>query len=107
MATVAVIGGSLVERGGHNALEAAAWGVPVVTGPYMYNFVEISALLTAAGAMIMLDDPQQLAPCLIALLGDAQRCREMGTAGQQVVAANRGAREQLMALVAKNLGNAG
>ena len=107
VATVAVIGGSLVERGGHNALEAAAWGVPVVTGPYMYNFVEISALLTAAGAMIMLDDPQQLAPCLIALLGDSQRLREMGAAGQQVVADNRGAREQLMALVAKNLGNAG
>ena len=107
VATVAVIGGSLVERGGHNALEAAAWGVPVVTGPSMYNFVEISALLTAAGAMIMLDEPQQLAPCLIALLGDSQRLREMGAAGQQVVADNRGAREQLMALVAKNLGNAG
>ena len=107
VATVAVIGGSLVDRGGHNVLEAAAWGVPVVTGPSMYNFVEISKLLTAAGAMIMLDDPRQLAPCLIALLGDAQRCREMGAAGQQVVADNRGAKERLMALVARNLDNAG
>jgi len=78
-----------------------------VTGPSMYNFVEISKLLTGAGAMIMLDDPRQLAPCLIALLGDAQRCREMGAAGQQVVADNRGAKERLMALVAKNLDNAG
>jgi len=105
VASVALIGGSLVERGGHNVLEPAAWGVPVVTGPSMFNFVEISALLTGAGAMIMLDDPRELAPCLITLLGDAGRCRRMGAAGQRVVADNRGAKEQLLALVAQELGD--
>ncbi len=102
-ATVAVIGGSLVEHGGHNALEAAAWGIPVVTGPYMFNFAEISALLTEAGGMIMLDDPSRLGECLVELLRDPQRCREMGAAGQQVVADNRGARQRLLDLVALQL----
>jgi 3-deoxy-D-manno-octulosonic-acid transferase len=102
-ATVAVIGGSLVERGGHNVLEPAAWGVPVVTGPYMHNFAEISDLLTAAGAMIRLAQPVQLSQCLLQLLADPRRCHQMGMAGQQVVADNRGARERLLMLVAQLL----
>ncbi len=102
-ATVAVIGGSLVEHGGHNVLEPAAWGVPVVTGPYMFNFAEVSELLVAAGGMIRLDDPAQLGGCLQALLGDPQRRLEMGAAGQQVVADNRGARKRLLELVAGHM----
>lgn len=103
---VAVIGGSLVPHGGHNVLEAAAWGVPVVTGPYMFNFEEISGLLVAAGAMIRLTDPAGLSACLQALLADAPRRRAMGAAGQRVVADNRGARKRLLALVAENLAKA-
>ncbi len=104
-ASVAVIGGSLVEHGGHNALEAAAWGVPVVTGPHMFNFTEISELLVAAGAMVMLSDPAQLGDCLLELLGDRERREAMGSAGQQVVADNRGARGKLLALVARCIGD--
>ena len=102
-ATVAVVGGSLVEHGGHNVLEAAAWGVPVVTGPYMTNFATVSDLLTAAGAMIMLEDPDRLGACLLDLLEDSGRCQQMGAAGQQVVADNRGARRRLLALVEERL----
>ncbi|MBN7799044.1 lipid IV(A) 3-deoxy-D-manno-octulosonic acid transferase [Parahaliea mediterranea] len=102
-ASVAVIGGSLVEHGGHNALEAAAWGVPVVTGPHMFNFEEISALLVTAGAMIRLQQPAALADTLRELLADAPRRRGMGEAGLRVVADNRGARERLLALVAEQL----
>lgn len=98
-ATIAVIGGSLVEHGGHNALEASAWGVPVVTGPYMFNFTEISDLLTAAGAMIKLADPSELGASLDALLSDEQRRSAMGAAGREVVADNRGARQRLLALI--------
>ncbi len=54
VATVAVIGGSFIEHGGQNVLEAAAWGVPVVSGPHMFNFAEITELLVSAGAMIRL-----------------------------------------------------
>jgi 3-deoxy-D-manno-octulosonic-acid transferase len=97
-ARVAVIGGSLIEHGGHNALEASAWGVPVVTGPHMFNFIEISDLLVAAGAMAMLEDPAQLGKCLQDLLADPQRCQQMGAAGLQVVAENRGARGRLLQL---------
>ena len=102
---VAIIGGSLVPHGGHNVLEAAAWGVPVVTGPHMFNFEEISGLLVEAGAMVRLQDPADLPACLQALLADPRRRREMGAAGQRVVADNRGARKRLLALVAENLGD--
>ena len=54
VATVVVVGGSLVPRGGHNPLEAAAWGVPLVCGPHMENFQGICRQLVAAGAMIQL-----------------------------------------------------
>ena len=102
-ATVAVIGGSLVEHGGHNVLEPAAWGVPVVTGPYMFNFAEVTELLVAAGGMIRLEDPAQLGECLQALLRDPRRRLQMGTAGQQVVADNRGARNRLLCLIAGHM----
>ncbi len=105
-ATVAVIGGSLVNHGGHNVLEASAWGVPVVTGPYMFNFADISDLLAAAGAMIQLTDPGELGDYLTELLASPQRRREMGEAGQQVVADNRGAKKRLLALVEQQINSA-
>lgn len=101
--SVAVIGGSLVNHGGHNVLEAAAWGVPVVTGPHMFNFSEISDLLVEAGAMIRLTDPIELADCLTALLQNPQRRKEMGEAGQRVVADNRGAKKHLLELIDKQI----
>ncbi|MEM1111955.1 MAG: lipid IV(A) 3-deoxy-D-manno-octulosonic acid transferase [Pseudomonadota bacterium] len=98
-ADLAVIGGSLVEHGGHNALEASAWGVAVVTGPYMFNFAEIADLLEEAGAMLRLEQPQDLSACLPALLLDVEKRQVMGAAGLSVVEANRGASERLLALV--------
>jgi len=100
---VAVIGGSLVPHGGHNVLEASAWGVPVVTGPHMFNFDRISSLMTSAGAMVQLKNEQQLAPTLLALLLDDNRLSAMGEAGKEVLAQNRGARQQLLNLVAELL----
>lgn len=105
-ATVALVGGSLVEHGGHNVLEAAAWGVPVVTGPHMFNFAEISDLLCEAGGMVRLDDPGELGNCLRQLLTDSGRRQRMGEAGRRVVAQNRGARQRLLALVAESLADA-
>ena len=102
-ATVAFIGGSLVEHGGHNALEACVWGVPVLSGPHTFNFEEITGLLTAAGAMLVLQEPEQLGACLQKLLDDPVRCNEMGAAGKRVLAQNSGARERLLALVGREL----
>jgi 3-deoxy-D-manno-octulosonic-acid transferase len=103
VASVALIGGSLVDRGGHNMLEAAVWGVPVVTGPSLYNFAEIGELLTSAGAMVRLDNSAQLGDTLLELLSSPERRRAMGAAGQQVVADNRGARKRLLHLVERQL----
>ena len=107
VASVVVMGGSLVPHGGHNVLEAAAWGVPVVSGPHMLNFEEVTRLLVAAGAMLQLQRSQQLAPTLSALLSDPRRCRSMGAAGQQVVAQNRGAIARVLQLLEPYLSSAG
>lgn len=98
-ARIAIIGGSLVAHGGHNVLEAAAWGVPVITGPWMFNFAQISELMTDAGAMLQLDSPDQLADSLCELLADDSRRQQMGKAGLTVINANRGAQAKLEALV--------
>jgi 3-deoxy-D-manno-octulosonic-acid transferase len=102
-ATAAVFGGSLVPHGGHNILEAAAWGLPVITGPHMENFAAISEQLLAAGAMRQLGSARDLGSCLLELLGDPALRRRMGAAGMQVVAENRGAGARLLALVARQL----
>ncbi len=98
-ARLALVGGSLVPHGGHNMLEAAAWGVPVITGPYVFNFSEISGLMVTEGAMECLQDSAQLATALRLLLGDGQRLDAMGRAGLEVVRANRGARHRLLGLI--------
>ncbi len=103
-ASVAVVGGSLVNHGGHNVLEASAWGVPVVTGPHMFNFSEISDLLVAAGAMTRLTDTTELGRCLVGLLLNPERRDEMGEAGQRVVADNRGAQKRLLELIDCQIG---
>ena len=71
----------------------------MVTGPHMFNFAQISELLTDAGAMITLDDPMKLAQCLIDLFADRTGRETMGAIGQQVVADNRGAKKRLLALI--------
>ncbi len=102
-ATVAVFGGSLLGRGGHNVLEAAAWGVPAVTGPHMENFAGITDSLCAAGALVRLDSAAGLDSCLLELLADPARRQRMGAAGVRVVAENRGASTRLLDLVARRL----
>jgi 3-deoxy-D-manno-octulosonic-acid transferase len=99
VAAVAVIGGSFIEHGGQNVLEAAAWGIPVVSGPHMFNFAEITELLVSAGAMVRLQHTDELAPCLLQLLDEPVRREEMGAAGERVVAENRGARDRLLGRV--------
>ncbi len=99
VATVCVVGGSFIPHGGQNPLEAAAWGVPLLCGPQMYNFSEITRLLTGAGAMRQLPGSPQLTPALLEVLGDAGLRAQMGSAGQAVVERNRGALAQVLALV--------
>lgn len=99
MADIAFVGGSLIEHGGHNVLEPAAWGLPVVTGPHMFNFAEISERLVEAKAMRQLAMPAHLPECLAELLSHPDERQRMGRAALHVLEANRGARERLLSIV--------
>jgi 3-deoxy-D-manno-octulosonic-acid transferase len=93
------VGGSLVPTGGHNVLEPAALSVPVIFGPHMDNFREISALILAGGAGIQVADGDELAGQLQGLLKDSERRRQMGRCGSGVVAANSGSVELHCAVI--------
>jgi 3-deoxy-D-manno-octulosonic-acid transferase len=98
-ADVAFVGGSLGSVGGHNLLEPAALGVPILTGPDNSNSEEIARLLIARGAAEVVPDAVQLAARLSALLADAGERERMGAAGRAAVDANRGALVNLLALI--------
>ena len=98
-ADAAFVGGSLVPVGGHNALEPAALGLPIMTGPYTFNAEDIAEMLQEAGAAIQVDNAEALAEAVKALLSDPARRRECGDAGRRIVAENRGALERLMGLL--------
>ena len=90
-ASVAFIGGSLVMTGGHNPLEPAVWGVPVLSGPHVHNFVEVYDEMTAAGAANLVVDGDELVTALARWLDDPEAARTAGVAGRRVVETNRGA----------------
>ena len=104
-ADLAFIGGSLVPTGGHNPLEAAALGVPLLFGPHMFNFAEISRLLLREKAALQVRDATGLADSVVLLLRDAEQCHALSENGRRVVEANRGALERLMKIVSASLGD--
>jgi 3-deoxy-D-manno-octulosonic-acid transferase len=98
-ADVAFVGGSLVPIGGHNLLEPAALGLPVLTGRFNSNAKDIARLLIDQGAAAQVADAQDLAAWLERLFGDASQRRRMGDAGRRVVDANRGSVARLLGLI--------
>ena len=106
-ADVAFVGGSLVPRGGHNVLEAAAQGIPVVIGPHTFNFALISRQLVEAGAARRVRDAGQCAAAVADLLRDPNLRHDMGERGRALVDANRGAVERLLARIEPLLGLGG
>jgi 3-deoxy-D-manno-octulosonic-acid transferase len=97
--TVAFVGGSLVPHGGHNILEPAAYGVPVVYGPHMENFPEISKVIREREAGIQCTDGESLAEVLGDLLGTSEKRERLGKAGMAVIEENQGALEKTLTLV--------
>lgn len=96
LADSAFVGGSLVANGGHNLLEPAALGKPVISGPHLFNFLDIAAQLRSAGALAEVDDAEGLATevqRLFELPRDAQR---MADAGLSVMRRNQGALQRLL-----------
>jgi 3-deoxy-D-manno-octulosonic-acid transferase len=96
---LAFVGGSLVDIGGHNVLEPAAIGLPVVFGPHMHNFSAARSLLLECGAALQVESCDAFTMEIAGLLGDPPRRERMGRAGRQAVAANRGALDRLLAII--------
>jgi len=102
LADVAVIGGSFAPLGGQNLIEGCAAGIPVVTGPHMYNFADATRMAVEAQAAIQAQDAETALRTARSLLEDPERCAHMGIAGKRLCAQHRGAAERHLA-VCRNL----
>lgn len=106
LAAVVFVGGSIVDRGGHNVLEPAVAGAAVVTGPHTHNFQAIMNLMEQADAVIKLpavegkDATRELTNVLSRLLADSGERARLGLRAKQLVAENQGAAERTLKLVA-------
>ena len=106
LATVVFVGGSIVDRGGHNVLEPASAGAPVVTGAHTHNFHAIVDLLNEAKAIVQLppvegsDAARELARALTELLSNPQRRNDLATRAKELIATNQGATERTIKLIA-------
>jgi 3-deoxy-D-manno-octulosonic-acid transferase len=103
IADLAFVGGSLVQHGGHNPLEPAQFGVPVVMGPSFENFRDIVANMQAVDGIRVVQDDVELENVLVELLTDRDAANAMGERGRQVFEVQSGATaravEALTALV--------
>jgi 3-deoxy-D-manno-octulosonic-acid transferase len=100
---IAFVGGSLVPNGGHNFIEPAAWGLPLISGEHLFNFAEVARLLTDAGALTRVNSAQALADAFIYLLENESLRMEAGAAGLQVALDNRGALDKTLVVIADYL----
>jgi 3-deoxy-D-manno-octulosonic-acid transferase len=98
-ADVAFVGGSLAPIGGHNLLEPASLGLPVLTGPNNSNGEDIARLLLDCGAAQIVRNGAQLGSRVEQLLGDRALRADIGSRGRAAVERNRGALEKLLQLI--------
>jgi 3-deoxy-D-manno-octulosonic-acid transferase len=96
---VAFVGGSLVQIGGHNLLEPAALGLPIVAGPHNFNSADIAKLLAERGSVRIVNDAAGVAKSVGELLADPAARSRMGASGRKAVDDNRGAVDRLMAFI--------
>lgn len=99
LADAAFVGGSLIPFGGHNPLEPAALSRPVIFGPHMHAFREISERLLAAGGAVRAADAPSLAKAVGRLLADPARAARIGEKGRAVFEAHRGAVDRTLSVI--------
>ena len=99
LSQVAFIGGSLAPKGGHNPIEAALCAQPLLMGPAVFNFAEVTAAFMDADCLTKVADARELAWAVLANLDDEERRRAAGQRARQVVAANSGATGRLLSLL--------
>jgi len=93
------VGGSLVPRGGHNVMEPAALGKPVLFGPHMENFSSAAIALIDAGAGFAARDAEELSSLVLRLSADPVARRVASAMARKVVETNRGAMDRTLALI--------
>jgi 3-deoxy-D-manno-octulosonic-acid transferase len=96
---VALVGGSLVPIGGHNLLEPAALGLPLVSGTHVFNAQEIADMFVDKGACKLVQDSAELAVEVGRLLSDGEAASRQGDAGREILERNRGALARLLAMI--------
>jgi len=96
---LAFVGGSLVPVGGHNLLEPAALGVPIITGPYVFNSQEVVDSFMDKEACCMVADKEALVMAVDDLLIHTDRARELGTRGLNILNSSRGALKRLLEVI--------
>jgi 3-deoxy-D-manno-octulosonic-acid transferase len=96
LAEVAVIGGSFVPQGGQNPIEPAAWGKPVLFGPDMHDFPDVSAWLLNSGGALQAASEGDLYDACHRLLSDPEAARTMGERARAVVTEHQGATDRVV-----------
>jgi 3-deoxy-D-manno-octulosonic-acid transferase len=104
-ANVAFVGGSLVPIGGHNLLEPAALGRPVVTGPHLFHTQDIADMFEKVGASVAVDNAAELGAAISGLFADEATATEIGNRGLDIVQQNKGALDRLLKLLEPLLSN--
>ncbi|MGL9720600.1 lipid IV(A) 3-deoxy-D-manno-octulosonic acid transferase [Symbiopectobacterium sp.] len=99
IADIAFVGGSLVERGGHNPLEPAAHAIPVLMGPHTFNFKDICLKLSEAGGLITVKDADSIVKEVNSLLTDEDYRLYYGRHAVGVLHQNQGALQRLLTLL--------
>ena len=103
IATVVIIGGSIIPHGGQNPLEAMYYRKPLIFGKHMFNFKQITEEILESGAGLMIEDKDSLKDALQGLLNNNGKQQEMGEKGYKIIAKNRGAVERNLAIIEKLL----
>jgi len=107
LATVVFVGGSLADHGGHNILEPAIFGKPIIFGPHMQNFREIAEVFVLNDAAIQVHTERELDNAILSLVRDPVQRARLGAAARALVEANRGAKDKTLAVLGELLPPAG
>jgi 3-deoxy-D-manno-octulosonic-acid transferase len=99
IATAVFVGGSLINQGGHNILEPAIFGKPILFGPHMDNFREIADAFVTNGAAVQVQSERELEEVLLTIVSDPVRRARLGAAARALVEANRGAKDKTLAAI--------
>jgi len=101
IADAVFVGGSLIKKGGHNILEPASLGKPVLFGPHMFNFRDIADLFLLNQVGILVRNAEELKAKAKVLLADPEKTRALGEKAKELIAANQGATQLNLEYISK------